>query len=76
VAQKVGLRRQEETMRLKGSASVPENEGQEERAGGKAVGEQQHESSLEGDGKGQVVMCLCEGMRDFASEVEFALLWW
>ena len=74
VAQKVGLRRQEKTMRLKGSFTVPENEGREGEAGEKAVDEQQHESSGEGSGKGRVVMWLCEGMKDFAPEVEFALL--
>ena len=65
VAQKVGLRRQERTMRLKGSAAAGGKEGEAESKDG---------GSGEADGKGKVVMWLCEGMKDFAPDVEFALL--
>jgi len=68
VAQKVRLRRQEETClrtRDRKSGQV-----------GRLWVSSSTKAAFEGDGKGQVVMCLCEGMRDFASEVEFALLWW
>ena len=55
-------------MRLKGSSSAAEE-------GGKAgEAKEEDESGGEAGGKGQVVMWLCEGMKDFAPEVEFALL--